>query len=423
VLVTFAALWLTAARRRKTALLTLAALALALWLVAIAPSSLLLTQDYVWSSPRMTYVPTIGVALFWGLVAASALGRLTRRPIAAVDEAPAAAGARIHPRTSAPSALVRVLVVAALLVLLASWSATFIATRLNESARLTPALAQIDAELRASEPSARLLLINSSFSNFANPTFFPIGREGMPIWEYGYKVADGPMWAWPAAVSGTVRETANVRHLASLGDHNPDTSSGYYFTTGAPFYYGVFGDEVDDGALRAAILQSDMVFRFAYDPPGFRAVRLARRGEKPEGGALAELALGGARVTVADAAAFACGRHDYLDLSWSNVAGLGAPTGVFVHGYDAAGQRVSVADLDPVGGLVPLDQFPAGATITERREIERAAPARAVEYRVGVYDRASGQRYAAQRADGTTWEGDEIVIPVRDAAVQSFACP
>jgi hypothetical protein len=86
----------------------LSLLALALWLVMIAPSSLLLTQDYVWSSPRMTYVPSIGVALFWGLVASALLG-VPRR-------------ASEHLRAGA---------IAGVVVVMCAWSAGFVAARLS----------------------------------------------------------------------------------------------------------------------------------------------------------------------------------------------------------------------------------------------------------------------------------------------------
>src|SRR5689334_4028951 len=112
-------------------------LALGLWLVAALPSCVALTQGYVWNSPRLTYPPSIGIALFWGIVAASLLAVFTR-PVLRFG---------------------LLLIMGAMFI----WCGQYIAAYLNETARLTPALKLIDSDVRTSDPSARLLLINSSF--------------------------------------------------------------------------------------------------------------------------------------------------------------------------------------------------------------------------------------------------------------------
>ncbi len=408
-----AALALLLARRPAR----LAALsALGLWAICAAPSALLLTQDYVWNSPRMSYAPAAGAASFWAVVLCSALqcvrGAAVRRALTGAGLAAACAAAL--------------------------WNAQYVRERLIESLRLTPVLRAIDADLRASAPDARLLLINSSFVNLATRPAFWLGREGMPIWEYGYKIVEGPLWAWPAALSNTRRDTQNVRHEPSLSDRDPDLIGPEYFFTrgsGQPFRYGVFGEQVDDGGLRNALLRSDVAYRFDYDLPGFRATRLWLRAPgatTTTAPSLATFAAAQARIDLLRARAWTCGARSYLALSWRLTRAPDSSAAVFVHGYDTGAQVLS-ADRDPAGGHVPIELLPPGLEISETRELRRdsgdAQPL--AELRLGVYDRATGVRFAALRMDGA-WPGDEVVVPVFDAAragldsaspLQSSPCP
>ncbi len=390
--------------------------ALGLWAICAAPSALLLTQDYVWSSPRMSYAPAAGAAVFWSVALCSTLQRVRgtglRRALTGAGLAAACAAAL--------------------------WNAHYVRARLIESLRLTPVLRAIDADLRASAPDARLLLINSSFVNLATRPAFWLGREGMPIWEYGYKIVEGPLWAWPAALSNIRRETQNVRHEPSLSDRDRDlVGPEYFFTRGSsqPFRYGVFGELTDDGGLRNALLRSDIAYRFEYDPPGFRATRVWLRAPgitTATAPALATFAAGRSRIDLLRARAWTCGAHSYLAVSWRLASAPDSSAAVFVHGYDKGAQVLS-ADRDPAGGHVPIELLPPGQVISETREL-RPEPDDAqplTELRLGVYDRATGARFAALRAEGA-WPGDEVVVPVFDAnragldsasPLQSSSCP
>jgi hypothetical protein len=380
-----------------------------IWIVLIGPSTLLLTQDYVWSSPRMTYVPAIGMALFWGVAIASTV----------------AAWFTDTARRKNIRMGMGFLVCIGFLIT----HARFIDLRTVEALRLTPALRQIDANLQTSLEDEKLLLINSSFVNLAAQPTYPIGKEGLPLWEYGYKVMDGPMWAWPGAVSGTVRETMNVRHAASLTNRNPDATGDYFFTVpnGQPFYYGIFGEEVDDAMLRQRIAEADMVYRFDYDLPGFRATRLMEVAPAStlSLSSTATLSMTNARIDIAFAQASRCDDHVYLEITWANKRDVANSVGVFVHGYTADGQQVLVADRDPIGGYVPLESLPEGKAIVETREIRVPAntPLLVATIHLGIYDRATGQRFTATRVDGTRWDNDEIIVPIHTGALQSDVCP
>lgn len=368
--------------------LSIALLALGFWVVAIAPSTLTLSLEYIWTSPRMTYLPSIGTALFWGIFITSLYTILASRAL------------RI--------ALLTLFVVTIL------WSVRFIADWMNEAARLTPALRLIDADIRQSSPSARLLIINSSFVSLRTQPAWLVGQEGMPLWEYD---ADNtqPMWAWPSAVSGIVRTTMNVRHDISLTSRETRFSApGVTFTQGKQFYFGVFGELVDDVALRTAILDSNYVYRFDYDEPGFRVSRLAIVGNayapvKP----LAVLSKGPAQIVIDSATATKCDGFIQLDMAWAAAAHLAQPTAVFVHVIDINGQQILAADRDPVSGYLPIDQLPSNASINETRILQIPQGSASIrEIRVGLYNRANGSRFTALKSDSSAWNGDEITIPI-----------
>ena len=378
-----------------------AVFALAFWLVCAAPSALLLTQDYVWTSPRMSYLPALGAALCAAMLAA----------------------------TLRPAAIRKLAWVIALAG--SVWHADYIATRLVETSRLTPALRLIDEDLRRTDSADRLLLINSSFTNLALKPAFWIGREGMPFWEHGNTDENGPFWAWPASVSGVVRETRNVQHEPSLSDRDPELSGGaHLFTLGANgrFRYALMGVRIDDAGLASFAAQSSLVYRFEYDMPGVRLLRLAwLRQDNPAGRAGPDVARFDSGLVLRAARAWRCGAHAYASLTWVWPDAVSPrPLAVFAHGYRGAGQ-VLVADADPAGGLWPLQRLPAGRALTELREmpIDALAPPDTLHF--GVYLRENGQRLHARRADDAGWDGEEVVIPVSpqpDAAsrLESAVC-
>lgn len=397
-MLTIAAILLFAARLSRHGGYAPVALAgLMWWLIAVIPSAIQ-SDGYVAAAPRAMYAASIGAAMLWG----AALGALLT--------------------LQSLSRWLRIALAGAFLLTLARFGG-FIHARLDETARLTPALRQIDADLRQSAPDARVLIINSSFTNMAAQPAFVLGREGMPIWEYGVRAGeDFPMWAWPGAISGIVRETRNVLHAASIA--NRETEFGepdQQFTRGGRFNYAIFGEPVDDAALRAAILDANLIYRFDYDAPGFRLTpigKLGRAGDAtPE--ALAQFTSGDAGVTLENAHAFACSPFVYLDLTWSNAHGVTQPAGVFVHLYDRSGQQVAVADRDPIGGYIPLELMPAQTRIQERREIRLPDGITAqdiAEVRLGIYDRVSSKRFDA--AGAQDWPAGEAIVPIT-----SGACP
>ncbi|MCL5995195.1 MAG: hypothetical protein M1546_03965 [Chloroflexi bacterium] len=361
-------------------LLTLGVITAGWWLVAVAPSVLLTSPNYLQVSPRLMYVPSIGASLLLGMLLVAWV-RLVRRP------------------------LFQGVIIAASLILLA-WCAGYIADRSTESDHLAVAFNQIDADLQHSDPSAQVLLINLPWWSIpARPTF-PIGVESMPIYLEG---AMSPS-DYLGTVSNTRRQTAHIRHDISL-------------THGDRYMYGIVGVPRDDAALRDAILKSNYIFRFDYDDPWLRARRLAIVTLDQGDDVVARLSDGKARVILRAASARACENRLRLDLIWADVDSAGESLGVFVHVLDKQGAQVLAADRDLLEGYLPLDQVPDKTKVAETREIvlpqqvgEGSFDGLAVS--VGVYNRADVKRLAAVRQNGSMWEGDAITVPVRVESCQ-----
>ncbi len=369
-------------------------LALGWWGVSIAPAVALLDASYTSDAPRLMYLPSVGIALFWSAVVTGTMQLSRKRWQRAVP-----------------------VVLAAAFVL---WCMPFILARIAETQRLTPALEAIDQDLRQSEPNETFLLINAPFVSLPAQQTFLFGREGMHLWEVDGPDGRswGPVWKWAGSVSGIRRETLALRHAASIaaavrdGYEEADKS----FTTGAPFKYGVFGRAVDDARLQDAILAANYIYRFDYDSPGIRARRIGRIEPMgaPAARPLARLVADDAGATLEAAVADRCGELVHLHLIWSDVHDMRRPTGVFVHGYDARGLQTLIADADLIGGLVPLERISSGLRVFETREIHIPPDIEVHSLHLGTYFRDSLQRYRAFGSDGSEWPANEVVIPIAD---------
>ncbi|MCL4504613.1 MAG: hypothetical protein M1140_01120 [Chloroflexi bacterium] len=345
---------------------------LGVWFITVAPSSLLLDPAYIRISPRLMYVSVVGIAIFWGAAVLAVL-QLARMQVVRYG-----------------------LLVTG--VILAVWCWGYIADHLNETARLTPAMRLIDADMKRSNPDDTVLLINMPAWNSPTYPAFLIGAEGMPI----FQNANIPSWSWLASISGTRRNMTYLRHDISLtrGDH---------------YMYGIGGQtSVNDEVVRASILKSNLIYRFDYDAPGVRAQRLAvihtgTAGTNP----LAVFSDASMSVAINGAHASLCSNNIRFDLTWSDVRGMSQPAGVFVHVLNAANQQVIVADKDLIDGYLPLQLTPSTVVISETRVITVPPGTEALKaIEMGVYLRSDGKRFTAKRANGQPWDGDSVVVPV-----------
>ena len=362
--------------------LTLGWMSLAWWAAAIAPAVLMLSEGYVLSGPRLMYAASIGIALLYAGLLALFLKEWN-------------------------STLFKGLLLA-LVTALCLWCVPYILDKLNEADRLATGIRAIDADLRSSDPTSKVLLIDLPlWSGPMNPTFL-IGSEGMLFFQDEVLPASTMI----ASVGDTQRQVEHVRYSEPM-------------MYGPQHIYGVGGQSVDVVALKDKLLKSNYIYRFYYDTPGLRAQRLAViHPGGSESAQLARFTKGQASATLEVAQAATCRDYVMLEMTWSHVNAPQEPVAVFVHGMDASGQQVAVADRDPVGGLLPLNEIPAGVQVSERRVFTTTDSLPAVtQVEVGVYSRVDGQRYQAARADGTLWEGASVTIPVQAASASQICVP
>lgn len=364
-------------------------LMLGAWLILSLPAILLLDEAYVRFGPRLLYSSAIVVAWFWvfGLMAI------------------APTWTRAHPsRRVGQIALVLVWLIVSV------WDIRYIAIRLRETERLTPGLRQLIQQARTSRSTDDILLINLPWWNApTNPSFW-VGAEGMPLFQH----LGAPAWTWvgmQAGGNGIERNTAYITHIASRGQFGD-------------WVYGTPGDEVDDTGLRSRLLDNlnaqhtRYVNRFVYDDPGVRLQPLAElRAEAtttPAHYALTNEQNPSDRMAVTtQPIAQRCANHVLLYIDWHLPAKLSTDVAVFVHGLNAAGEQVLVADVDPIGGYLPISQWPAPFTVHEQREILIPPNVTAVTtLQIGLYRRDNGQRLVVTHLDGTRVENDAILAPI-----------
>jgi len=368
-------------------------LLLGAWLILSLPAILLLNEAYVRFGPRLLYSSAIVVAWFW------AFGLMALAPTR---------------KRALPLRRISQIAMALVWLIVSVWDIRYVTTRLRETERLTPGLRQLIQQVRTSQDNNDLLIINLPWWNApSNPSFW-VGAEGMPLFQH----LGAPAWTWvgmQAGGNGIERNTAYLTHIASRGQFGD-------------WVYGTPGDEVDDAGLRARLLDNlqsphtRYINRFVYDAPGVRLQPLAELRLEPtripaQYTFTDEKNPNNRMEIIAQPVAHRCDTRILLNLDWHLPAKLRADVAVFVHGLNAAGEQVLVADVDPVGGYLPISQWPAPFTVHEQREIRLPEDGRDVNtLQIGLYRRDNGQRLVVTRLDGSRVENDAVLTPIEGCA-------
>lgn len=100
-------------------------------------------------------------------------------------------------------------------------------------------------------------------------------------------------------------------------------------------------------------------------------------------------------------------RGTSVRFDWTALAAPPTDYTLFVHIYDAAGNRIAQQDAQPFDGAYPTGLWEAGEFVREERAL--ALPPEAHELRFGWYDAITGARLPAFRENGEEW-ADGIVI-------------
>ena len=105
-----------------------------------------------------------------------------------------------------------------------------------------------------------------------------------------------------------------------------------------------------------------------------------------------------------------------LRLFWETGAGVANDWITYIHLYDSLGERIAQFDGPALAGLQPTSHWHTNALYIDRRQLDlpdKLEPG-AYLFRIGLYDRASGERLSFQPDDNTqgAFENGQLLIPL-----------
>ena len=352
-----------------------------LWLFAVGwlalsalPSLLFLGPAYVYGSPRLSYLPAVGVGLLWGL------------PLLALARVLGLQNRVSQRKLGFYTAPVLVIYLLALL-----WPARpFVACQLDFYAE-TSRLARNMGQIGGAAPAGReLVFVNAPFY-FSSTAARPAGCPSP--------------YPWTPTGGILLPPYAQARDFVRFNGGPDRATTGVAFAGYAPGWR-TFGPEIDGEGLRAAATDS-AVYVFDLARGGFLDLSAAwRPGGATEGAALATF---GGTLALAGGAAVATGDRVHAQLDWRVVATPHFLPTVFVHVYDAAGALAAQSDGPIAGGLAPFDLWSSGDGLADTRVIDVSGlPPGAYTVAAGVYAPAGGARLPAPRAGRPL--ADDVVL-------------
>ena len=346
------------------------AYALGWFALASLPALLFLSPTYVYGSPRLSYLPSIGVAMLWAIPALAMSGVKwqvagSRRQVAGIVLAVAYAVALTLP------------------------GVPFIHCQLDfydETSRFARAMAAAGAAAPAGQ---EVIFVNAPFF-FSSTAARP---EGCPS-----------PYSWTPVGGVLVPPYAQARDFVRFNG-GPDRSVTGVAYAGYNPGWRTFGAEIDGPALREHAA-ADATYVFDLLGGSFADLSAAWQ---PDAGATGEplATFGGALALVG---AEPRRESDWLDvtLDWRVIAETAEPLAAFVHVYDAAGALAAQSDGPPGAGLAPQPLWAAGDGLIDERAIDISAlPSGVYRVAVGVYNAADGTRLAVE-ANGVS-SADSLV--------------
>jgi Gpi18-like mannosyltransferase len=111
------------------------------------------------------------------------------------------------------------------------------------------------------------------------------------------------------------------------------------------------------------------------------------------------------------ATAWLCPGYVRVDLDWVSVKNVPASVSVFVHAFNADGERIAVADGILNDGRMTFADW--RAPLAEQRYITPTQAASTTEVHLGLYDRDTLQRFRAVRRDSAEWPDNTVILPVQ----------
>ena len=336
--------------------------------LAALPSLLFLGPAYVYGSPRLSYLPAIGVGMLWAIPALAVARWIRNRITDSID---------LLSGKSVESVVAFSLVVVYLSALL--WPARpFVACQLEfyaETSRLARAMGEIG---RAAPAAQEVVFVNAPFffsSSAARP-------DGCP----------NP-YSWTPTGGILIPPYAQPRDFVRFNGGPDRAVAGVSFAGYAPGWRA-FGPEIDGETLRMAATESAVTV-FDLGRGGFIDLSaLWQPGGASDGRALATF--GGALGLMA-ATAETSGDALAVQLRWRVLAPPPFLPAIFVHVYDATGALMAQSDGPPAAGFAPVALWRPGDGLRDERSLDLSAlPPGEYTVAVGVYKPADGARLAAE---------------------------
>jgi hypothetical protein len=418
--------------------------ALGWFALASLPALLFLTPAYVYGSPRLSYLPAVGVALLWALPALmlddrrqttddgreqealSSQSSVVRRPWPKADdrrqttddgkEQEALSGqssvvrrpwskaddrrqttddGKEQEALSGQSSVVRrpwsVVLIVTYTVLLILPPSHFIRCQLDfyeETSRMAREMAGAVAAAPESRP---MVVVNAPFF-FSS---FGARPEGCP----------NP-YPWTPVGGILIPPYAAIRDFVRFNGGPDRDVSGVTFAGYAPGWR-TFGPEISGEELRRLAGEASVL---VFDLLGGSFADLTAVWRTDGLLSAAPLASFGDVLQLASVAQEEEGDRLAVALEWRVTNTPDTPLAVFVHVYDAAGALAAQSDGPPGAGLAPLDLWRPGDGIFEERRIDLSAlPPGNYTVALGAYNPADGVRLEA-RADGQALADNLFVI-------------
>jgi hypothetical protein len=348
------------------------------WLAASAPALLVLPFGYIVNSPRLLSLAACGIAIFWAAVICELVDWLLNRPIG---------------RKS----------IAALLLIVFGMAQLFALQQIREANQFHLMLG--DVYKRATEIAEKLdnrhdypVFINFPSSVAPNQKTFVLGNEGVVFWpgyapQHTIVTTNGNVEKIDQVfvqVDGIRTEQPYlygiVRPTGTLDTVQNDTHAIFYNTV----YSADRIDLLEVGKLTHRIVH-DVKGTFALEP-GIGQIQLVDWHSTRD---------------------IIAGQEVYrLKIEW--VMGEGAQSAesvtAFLHAVSESGEMISQADGDPLMGLMPLSLLATGDGVSDIRTVP--ADSKIAAFRLGLYNRVTGERLPFYDAAGNRTTDDMFLVPI-----------
>lgn len=330
------------------------------WVVLSAlPSLLFLSPAYVYGSPRLSYLPAVGIGLLWGLPLVR--NRVSQKQLG------------FYLTTALSMVYILVIVVP---------PQPFVRCQLDFYAQTSRFAREMASAAAAAPPGREVVFVNAPFF-FSSTATRP---DGCPT-----------PYPWTPTGGILIPPYAQARDFVRFNGGPDRDVSGVTFAGYAPGWR-TFGPEIAADDLRAAVADST-VHVFDLDRGGFFDLSAAWQPDAGSSGAA--LATFGGALSLVEADVVE--RDGLLEahLAWRVDESASSLPTVFVHVYDAAGFLVAQSDEPLAGGFAPLDQWRTGDRLFDVRQIDvdGLPPGRYV-VATGTYNPADGARLAGKTPDG-----------------------